>query len=467
LRPPKVRILAKYLAVTVIVAEPINSIEMPLMAIAPLTPVIVEHPHWTQLFTVLIIGLAIAFTLQLVLLTLGGAIALSVSQESPQKLSEPQAPTASRSLPISMIIGFGILATVNFVLFASSFLAVTFTQFSDLATGAIAGVVLWAAYCLLMLWFGIKAVNLVLKSFFNLSTAGLRRIFAVATSPFKPEKLDEPITQAQLEAIVQQEIQAGLQTLQLQLKAEMAELEARSPSVSNEQNQFPSQVQDVWQQLQTYLKDANPELLTPKKLDRFITEALYPLAQNLSIALPDLDQQELRNILTVRGDLSEKKKKRIFEQISTAWDSYKQSTLRNHPEIDNAQNSEPSNGETLQTVVKTAVAPIAASLTSPELTQHIEQLIKQTPLPTTDLNQVLVQAEQLRDRTTTQLSNLQQMIQSGIQTRLTALQQDAQARLEATRKTVATAAWWSFATVCTGGISAALAGAIAVGMRSF
>lgn len=520
--------------IVVFVTVQLSSISRSLGALDASTLVEVEPAHLTQLITVLVVGLAIAFALQVVLFSFGSAIALSILKSffgpSAQPSFESSEPKQTNS-SIGAIAGLGILSTVNIVLFAASFLAVTFTQFNHPVVGAIAGMTLWAVYCLLLLWLSVKTVNSVAEFFLNLTTAGLRRVFSSVIGLFKQQKVDAALTQAQIESILQQEIQAGLETLQEQLKAEAMIRPVEQPMersqlapTSNHKTthqQFSTQAiattnsalpesETVWQQLQTFVKNASAKKLTPKAVDQTLAKLLQALAETGidKAKLPDLNELELSIILATRKDLSDKKRTRLAHQIRTAWEAFRAEAPESSAFTNTSQPDSPATelylpgsipDTSMQTMealsqqvltklpgllqkygselvplatmltpanLEQAIAPLITSLNSPEFTQQLEQLLAQSQSSLADLNQTFGnQAEQLRDRTIEQLSSLQHTIQQGVQTRITALQQDAHNRLEATRKTATTAAWWLFFTICTGGLSAALAGAIAAGFN--
>ncbi|HEY9660305.1 MAG TPA: hypothetical protein V6C65_17765, partial [Allocoleopsis sp.] len=118
------------------------------------------------------------------------------------------------------------------------------------------------------------------------------------------------------------------------------------------------------------------------------------------------------------------------------------------------------------TKVRKAVDAIEFSSLDPDLLQQsLDQVIDVSQAGLTTLNQsvsrsIVEQIEQWRDRSIQQIDSVQQLVQKQLDT----MKQQTQARLEATRKAAALAAWWLFLTASTAALSAALAGALATGL---
>lgn len=498
---------------------------------------------WTDLLTVLIVGLSIALALQLLLFCLGSAVTFSLlrfpfSQVGKQLEADnlSSSPSNPPGVIIGTIAGLGILVTVNLVLFTASFLATKFTHFADPAIGAIAGLVLWAAYLVLVLWLCVTTVNSLAEGFLNITTIGLRRILSTTLRLFGHQNDEQKLIRERVANEIREEVQQAFNALEGNLLAKLPSpqqpvtpqfpvVEAEQPTA--EPAQLASNVQPilkvVGQNLANYLKEASAQKLTPKQLDRTLSHLLGELNSSFSATdlSPLIDYENLIAILNQRQDLSEKKKARIIQQIQTAWNAIATSppptavkaNSEQHSSTSEAANSEPEqqttpanldpsglhaaiealsqqvlaqipgllqqtemNGSSLvgifsQANLEAAIAPIIAAVNSDAVKHQLEQLLVQSQSSWINMShdieaqaeQLVTQADQMRQRVMTQIASIQQSIQQGAQTRLSSIQQDVQNRLEATRKTLAAVAWWLFATMLSSGASAALAGAIASG----
>jgi hypothetical protein len=430
---------------------------------------------WTQLLSLLIVGLLTAFAFQLLLTNLGLAIAISIwrIQTSPNNDSQEKESSGSK---IGVLAGVGILLTVNSVLFIASYLAVRFTQTSNLALGAIAGIILWSAYFLILIWMSSIAADSLIGSVISLTLGGFRRIFSTISTAFRSEK-DEPITQEETMAIVRQEIEANLTREKLQelvkeqLPKELpAQIETSSPEVNS-----PSTKAKLWEKIEFYLNNTTSKKLTPKKVERQLQSILDKIRED-SI-LPECDRVTLTALIERRQDLSDRQKKHIINQIEETWNDF----LREN----SSQSDSPLLGTT-QTVYDTAIEPaitilpkileqLEANVTDTsglvpivlplaidrvrkaiapgdlQIGEGLEGIVENASEGLSDLNQAL------QEQLTTQIVS----IQKAAQERINALKQQTQQRIESTRKAAATALWWLFAIAFTGAISSVLAGMLA------
>lgn len=503
---------------------------------------VIAAADWTDLLTVLIVGLSIALALQVLLVCLGSAVTFSLLRFPFSQVGKPTAANTSSSHAkppgaiVGTIAGLGILFTVNLVLFIASFLATTFTHFGDPATGAIAGLVLWAAYLVLVLWLSVTTVNSLTEGFLNIITVGLRRIVSTSLGLFRHQNDEQQLLRARITNEIREEVQQAFNTLESNLLAKLpspqppvtppfSAAEAAQPAAEPMPlaSQLQPSLKPIWQKLATYLKEASAKKLTPKQLDRTLSD----LFGELNIALPAtdlaplMDHESLITILNQRQDLSEKKKARIIQQIQTTWKAMLPPSPATRAEVNSELIPTPSpdvelepkqqtNSATLdpdilhaaiealsqqvlaqipgflqqtemnwsalagtlsQANLEAAIAPIIAAINSDDVKHQLEQLLAQSQSSwvnvshdiETQAEQLVSQAGQLRQRVMTQIASTQQSIQQGAQTRLQLIQQDMQNRLEATRKTLSAVAWWLFATLLTSATAAALAGAIASG----
>ncbi|MDX2242462.1 MAG: hypothetical protein NW224_17385 [Leptolyngbyaceae cyanobacterium bins.302] len=538
----------------------------PLTGLAAILPE--QSATWADLVTVLMVGLASAFALQVLLFCLGGAIAVSVmplpftprvasKTASSQTLDSQTLDSQTSNLPISTFVGIGILGTVNLVLFVASFLAATFVHFSQPMTGAIAGIVLWSVYLGVIAWLSFTTVNAVAEGFFNVATVGLRRVVSSIVKIFSARNDEQALLQEKIALAVREEVEVAVHTLTQTLAEKQApalpslmlvhQPRAQVESATAESQLFTNEIPQtditaVWQQLIDYLNQSDAKKLTPKQLDRTLKKLLAELQETLPevATFPSINYKELTVSINQRQDLSERKKAKVIHQIQTGWETIAQNFQPKEIESNQSELSQTESNETgseterlnssagrdshsdleatsemdsptislpdaatlqaltewlnqqvlaqVPTVLQrhwTEVVPLVApmvntvarsrledaieviktSINSEQVKAQLQQLLATSQVQFADLNHAVgEQAEQLRDRVTTQAATMQESIQQGMQLRLNAIQVEIQDQLEATRKTVAVLLWWLFATVFTSGFSAALAGAIAAGV---
>ncbi|MDX2232151.1 MAG: hypothetical protein NW220_21125 [Leptolyngbyaceae cyanobacterium bins.349] len=419
---------------------------MSTIALASLHLALIEPATWAQAFTVLLVGLLTALALQVVLLSLGGAIAIGTIQRLGSAANQRSSPFPRLPLPMGAIIGLMLCLTVNLVLFVSSFLGVAFTHFSSVMQGAIAGLLLWAAYLLLVLWVGFKTFRSLIEACLTSVVAGFRRVFSIFASR-PPQSSDRSSSEASpRDRSSSEDLSSG----DLSSDASdglQAEITAAEPIASQ-----PSQA--IWGALEQHLQRATPKQLTTKNLDRTLQHWQHELIDPAVEEVPAINYSQLEAILAERNDLSSRKKTRILQQIQATWETWSRFSSSHHQGATNGVTW----AETLETV--------ATSLASPVVQEQVQQLVEQSQVGMTQVQQAFgAQAEHLRERTTEQMAEVQQTVQMTLQTHWQAMQQEAQNGLRMTRKTAASIVWWFVATTVTGGLSATLAGAIAAGFN--
>jgi hypothetical protein len=159
-------------------------------------------------FVTLLSGLMLAFAFQLLLTNLGVAVGITAlgfalkqqpKPHSPKQADESESSSPSKSSPsgkvagqVGFAIGFGTLLTINTVLFLACFLSVKLSLVSNVAVGAILGVVIWSAYYLILVWLSSTVVSPLLGSAIGLVTSGFRGLLSAVTSVFQDSGDDEP-----------------------------------------------------------------------------------------------------------------------------------------------------------------------------------------------------------------------------------------------------------------------------------
>ncbi|NCJ06394.1 hypothetical protein GS597_07690 [Synechococcales cyanobacterium C] len=186
----------------------------------------------------LLAGLLLAIAFQFLLTNLGIALGISVLSFRPaSKSTQSQAALDADSdnsgwdglVPvISLATGLGILLTLNGVLAGACFLAVKLSFAPTPLMGAILGLLIWAAYGLLLFWLSSVAVGSVIDLALSSVTVGLRRLKTAMQQLFKGSEPDPDIDLSQR---VQEEVASALadNTLQQDLRAALAALKTANP----------------------------------------------------------------------------------------------------------------------------------------------------------------------------------------------------------------------------------------------
>lgn len=299
---------------------------------------------WTQLATALGVGLLSAFGLQLLLALLGIALGLSLLKGSP---SDPEAdPTVAQTQKGGGLgwVAAGALLSVNGVLFAACFLASWLSAFGEPVGGAIAGLLIWSAYLLILVWLSTKTMNSVTGFVFDQATGGVRKLVGAVASAFRaiqpsgdaardeagPEpgaKTDADVNadadaDADLTDAVRQEIRTALSTTEVRSLIEAQLQTLQSPASQSSVPAAPEPApEEFWQPLTAHLAEADAKGLTPKRLNRKLEKLLAEAEQTLPAAhaMPPLPIQSLTTQIEQRQDISDRKKQRILAQLEDAW----------------------------------------------------------------------------------------------------------------------------------------------------
>lgn len=478
----------------------------------------VDAFSWSQLLVALVVGLLTAFALQLLLTNLGLAIAISmvpVVADASTALATDEVPEENpdNRIALGTMAGFGILLTTNTVLFAACFLAVKLIQANNPISGASTGIVIWSAYLLLLIWLSSKALNSVIAPVLDIAVGGFRRLISAIAAIGKVE--DKPVTEAQITAIIQREIQACLTPIKQEIIEEQMRL-LLPVSLPNSSRQFaalaassqpstPAKL-ELWLQVESYLRHTSSKKLTPKRINRKLSKILQTyLASAHNLRATECDRAALTQLLEHRQDLSSKQRKRIMRQIDETWSIALQFAPQAEAvsEIDQSSLLEQLNllQGSLHSTVKQILSRLPEHLQQLDLTRSqglaiaslilpmVAEYLEAEPVTDVDTleletadSEALAELDELEqdESSLTQLSqslgnqakNLQHhlseqitSIQQGAQDQIDALKQQTHARIEATRQAAATAAWWLFFIATTSALSAATAGIVATGVN--
>ena len=224
------------------------------------------------MFFSLLAGLLLAFAFQLLLTNLGVALGLSAlgrvapggvgassevsgpedSKNEPADADLKQADSGSLS-PVSHLLGLGVTLTLASVLFATAFLSTTFSEISQFSTGLVFGLILWAAYLLVLIWISSITVSGILDFVLGTATAGIRRLFSTVEQVFSPGKSEETDSEDKLQRTIESLSSAINETLseQQQLPALLAQQrETLLEEICDRTNLSPDQAESVLDSIQ-------------------------------------------------------------------------------------------------------------------------------------------------------------------------------------------------------------------------
>ncbi|HIK07925.1 MAG TPA: MFS transporter [Trichormus sp. M33_DOE_039] len=241
-------------------------------------------------------------------------------------------------------------------------------------------------------------------------------------------------------------------------------------------------VGDFTASLENYLRHTNKEELNPEGIKRDLRLLLQDPrlgVENLSDRVAKFDRSTMVALLSQREDISEEEANRIVDQIESARNSVVQQIqqiqqrfqsaidqifgrIRNY--LDSLERPELSYEGIRQDFAKLFDDPqVGFEALRDRLSQFnrdtlVAILSSREDISQEDANRIINQIEAARD------SVLQrgERIQQETQRRIKAIQEQAKKQAEATRKTVASAAWWLFGTALSSLVASIIAGVIAV-----
>lgn len=239
-----------------------TSLPEPLPPFSPGGFGVVSIDIGTQILAALVVGLLTAFAFQLLLTSLGVAIGITAlgfrvaaagslpAENGSENLAEDLKDSATKPLrlgstvsKIGIAAGLSILATIDTVLFAASFLAVRVTQVGDPIVGGMVGLVIWSAYFLILLWLSSAAISSVVGSILGVATAGVRRLVGAIGAAFTSSK-ENPLTEEAAIALIQQETALSLANLRPLIEDYLKAIVPPKPDLATLQQDLSALLQD-------------------------------------------------------------------------------------------------------------------------------------------------------------------------------------------------------------------------------
>ena len=165
-----------------------------------------------QFLLALVAGVLIAFAFQLMLTNFSVAFVMSPSGTEAVTEAEESESFGKTVNKLENTIGTWALFTVSLSLFVACFLAVKLSLVNSLFLGAIAGVVIWAIYFSLLIWFGSSAVGSLIGSLIKTATGGLSGLVGTATAAIgaNAAKNQAVSTAEEIASVVRRELTSGI-----------------------------------------------------------------------------------------------------------------------------------------------------------------------------------------------------------------------------------------------------------------
>ncbi|MBW4652080.1 MAG: MFS transporter [Kaiparowitsia implicata GSE-PSE-MK54-09C] len=142
-----------------------------------------------QFFIALVSGVLLAFAIQLLLTNFSVAAGISFvgtlgnSDDSSDSNKDTDGGSMGSTIrKVGLGLGLWTLITVTIALFLACYLAVQLSLLADSGLGAIVGLVIWAAYFSLLVWFSSSTVGSLIGSVVNAATSGFQAVLGAATA---------------------------------------------------------------------------------------------------------------------------------------------------------------------------------------------------------------------------------------------------------------------------------------------
>ncbi|MGF2038347.1 MAG: MFS transporter [Nostoc sp. CmiVER01] len=275
----------------------------PIIAQESLTPeeasVLFSGPKF---LVALLAGVLMAFAFQLLLTNFSVAVGIS-SWEIDSDSDDESESLGIKIRSVQTKIGVWALLTVSIALFIASFLAVKLSLIESEFLGSIIGVVIWATYFSLVIWFGSSAVGSFIGSIASTVTSGFQTLMGTATAGIGANAAKKQLvsTAEDITAAVRRELTSGFnpEDIRNTLQSSLSSLQLPKLDITEIRNQFDQLLKDT--DLQSV---ANSDLL-----------------QNIN-------RQTFVDLISDRTDLSQEDINRIADEFQGGW---QQALNRNNP----------------------------------------------------------------------------------------------------------------------------------------
>ncbi|MBD2090713.1 MFS transporter [Microcoleus sp. FACHB-1515] len=269
---------------TAVVAEPARPEDASLVFSGP------------RFWIAVISGILLAFAFQIVLTNLSVATGISILGKSSDHDDHDDHKSGSFGSTVKKIgaaVGIWTLVTVTLALFFACYLAVKLSLLSDDGLGAIVGLVIWAGYYCLLVFFSSTTVGSLIGSVVNSATSGFQAILGTATAALGGRAASNQV---------------------------VATAEAAAAAVRRElvPNVDPGRVRDT---IEDYIDRIRPADLDIASIRREF-ESILSDPEVRSMVGPQgvqVDRQKFVDLVSSRTDLSKRDVDRIAAQLESVW----------------------------------------------------------------------------------------------------------------------------------------------------
>ncbi len=261
------------------------------------TPVVLADPQPVQggqFLITMISGVILAFGFQLLLTNLSMAAGVSyVAHSAGSSSASSDDEGGSPIKTISLAFGLWTLITVSLALFFACWLAVRLTIYTDAWSGAITGLVIWATYFTLLVWFSSTAVGSLISSVVKSATSGFQSIIGTATAALGAKGASDQVvhTAEAAAAAVRREFTQGIDKTGIQDTLQDYLYSLRSNDVD---------VASVEQEFERLIRSSD-------------------LANVDRDSLPHVDAAMFEKLLSDRTNLSREDTKRLANRLYRQW----------------------------------------------------------------------------------------------------------------------------------------------------
>lgn len=253
-----------------------------------------------QFFAALLAGVVLAFAFQLLFTNLGVAIGISMAggssdSSSPAHSSSHSSPGFGSTIKkIGLLVGLGTLISVTLSLFIASLLAVKLGLFASPLSGAIVGLVIWAAFFALMMLLSSQAIGSLLGSVANTATSGIQMIFGTATAALGAGAASKQVvnTAEAAASAVRKELGMGIDPVSMRENIEDL-LQSIKPSGLD--------IDRIAQDFEQLLDDEN----------------LHEVVDSDSVR--NIDRQTFIQLISDRSDISKRDAEKIAGKLESVW----------------------------------------------------------------------------------------------------------------------------------------------------
>lgn len=246
-----------------------------------------------QFFTALVAGVLLSFAFGLLLTNFGLAAWMSLMGKDSGRKHRESRDSESHS-QTGPVIGVATLVSVTLSLFFASFFASKLSLLVSPTLGAIVGLVIWATYFVILVWFSSSTVGSLLGSLVNTATAGFQTLVSSVGALLSGRAVNRQVvaTAEAAAAAVRREIGSAIDPVSLRESVQDYIEMIRPPQMD-------------WNRIRA---DFEAMLTEPG-----IREAIE------SGEVPRLDRQTFIDLIGERSDLSKREIERLADQLESVW----------------------------------------------------------------------------------------------------------------------------------------------------